>query len=436
MTPVLLVCHSTRPRGGLVHTLSLGEALLEQGIDARLVALGDPAAGLFRPTPLPHTVVAAPAPAATLEERVFDAVDALEAGLADLCPEEAVLHAQDCIAARAACRIRDGHAGPGPWGRQLKPPSVVVVRTVHHVDDFTTPALIECQQRAILDPDHVLVVSDHWRALLAADYGVDATVVRNGVDPDRFGTGAAGERERFRARAGAGPDTFLVLTVGGIEPRKGSVTLLEAMADVAARANGTRPVLAIVGGHTFFDYRAYRDNALARLPELGLVEGRDVLLLGTVSEADLGAWYRAADAFAFPSVKEGFGLVVLEALAAGLPVVASDIAVFAEYLRDGESALLVPPNDPVALAAALGRLAGDPALRRRLATGGRPLVDRFTWAATAGAHRQIYTAAAVRAKPLGPAHRIRPAESEPTLQTSPAEAGRAAPGGAQEHSQH
>jgi glycosyltransferase-like protein len=273
---------------------------------------------------------------------------------------------------------------------------VVVVRTVHHVDDFTTPALIECQQRAILDPDRLLVVSDHWRELLAADYGVDATVVRNGVDPDRFGPApAAGERERFRARAGVGPDTFLILTVGGIEPRKGSVTLLEAMGEVAARADGSRSraVLAVVGGHTFFDYRAYRDSALARLPELGLVEGRDVLLLGTVSEDDLGAWYRAADAFAFPSVKEGFGLVVLEALAAGLPVVASDIPVFAEYLRDGESALLVPPGDPAALAAALGLLSRDPGLRRKLADGGAPLVDRFTWTASARSHREIYARA-------------------------------------------
>ena len=395
MTPlVYLVCHSTRPRGGLVHTLSLGEALLAAGVDAHLVALGDPAAGLFRATPLPHTIVPSPPPGETLEERVFAAVDALEAGLGALCPPgPVILHAQDCIAARAACRIRDGHALTGPR------PGAVVVRTVHHVDDFTTPALIECQQRAILDPDRVLVVSEHWRKLLADDYGVDATVVRNGVDPDRFGAGTAGERERFRARAGAGPDTFLILTVGGIEPRKGSVTLLEAMADVRElhlppkSNNGSRPVLAVVGGHTFFDYRAYRDSALARLPELGLVEGRDILLLGTVSEDDLGAWYRAADAFAFPSVKEGFGLVVLEALAAGLPVVASDIPVFAEYLRDGESALLVPPGDPGALAEALRRLAGDPALRQELAAGGKPLVDRFTWAASARTHRDIYSAA-------------------------------------------
>ena len=388
--PVLLVGHSTRPRGGLIHTVSLGEALLADGVDVHLVVLGDPAAGLFRPTPLPHTIVPAPTPAPALEERVFEAVYALEAGLAARCPAgDVILHAQDCIAARAACRIRDGHALTGPR------PGTAVVRTVHHVDDFTTPALVECQLRAILDPDRVLVVSDHWRARLAAEYGVDATVVRNGVDPGRFGAGRSGEREEFRARAGAGDETFLVLTVGGIEPRKGSVTLLEAMARLVAQADGAtpRPVLAVVGGHTFFDYRAYRDGALARLPELGLVEGRDVLLLGTVSEADLGGWYRAADAFAFPSVKEGFGLVVLEALAAGLPVVASDIPVFAEYLEDGRSALLVPPGDAAALAGALGRLAADPDLRRQLATGGRPLLDRFTWAAAARATVDVYAAA-------------------------------------------
>lgn len=399
--PVILVCHSTRPRGGLVHTLSLGEALLAQGVDVRLVAIGDPAAGLFRPTPLPHTIVPTPPPGETLEERVFAAVDALEAGLNLLCPPgPVVLHAQDCIAARAVGRIRDGHALTGP-----RPGSTFVVRTVHHVDDFTTPALIECQQRAILDADRVLVVSEHWRKLLAEDYCVDATVVRNGVDPDRFGQGEPGERERFRARAGP-DDTFLILTVGGIEPRKGSITLLEAMADLVASTKGAgpRPVLAVVGGHTFFDYRAYRDNALARLDELGLIEGRDILLLGTVSEADLGAWYRAADAFAFPSVKEGFGLVVLEALAAGLPVVASDIPVFAEYLRDGENALLVTPGDAAALAGALHRLAGDPALRRTLAAGGQPLLDRFTWTASALTHRNVYSAASEEAAVGSPVH--------------------------------
>lgn len=378
---VLLISHSTRPRGGLVHTLSLAEALHALGHPVRLVALGDPAEGLFRPTPVPHTIVPAPAPAPDLEDRVFDAVDALEAGLRRLVTDPGVLlHTQDCIAARAAARIRDTWPAPQAGPR--------VIRTVHHIDDFTTPALVECQRRSVLDPDRVLVVSAHWQRLVADQYGVSTEIVPNGVDPARFEAVAPAEVERLRDRVGA-RDRFLILTVGGIEPRKGSVTLFEAMGRLQ-RSLDPAPVLAIVGGHSFQDYRAYRDDALARLPDLGLEPGRDVVVLGTVPEAELGGWYAAADAFAFPSVKEGFGLVVLEALAAGLPVVATDIPVFAEYLTDGESALLVPPGDAHALAGALEGLARDPARRRRLADGGAPVVARFTWEATAQRHLEVY----------------------------------------------
>ena len=70
-----------------------------------------------------------------------------------------MLHTQDCISARAAARVRDAGA------------PVRVVRTVHHVDDFTTPALVECQRRSIVDPDLVLVVSEDWRTRLGDDYG-------------------------------------------------------------------------------------------------------------------------------------------------------------------------------------------------------------------------------------------------------------------------
>jgi glycosyltransferase-like protein len=379
-SPLVLVSHSTRPRGGLVHTLFLAEALQRLGQDVHVVALGDPAEGLFRSTSVPHTVVPAPSePAPELEERVFAAVDALENGLAPLAPAGVILHAQDCIAARAAARLRDGRRAPG----------LRVVRTVHHVDDFTTPALVECQRRSVLDPDRVLVVSEHWRKILAADYGVEAEVVPNGIDPGRFGPPVPGRRASLRARVGATDGRFFVLTVGGIEPRKGTADLFEALGQLR-RSLDPPPVLGIVGGHSFQDYRAYRDAALARLPALGLELGRDVVLLGTVPEAELGGWYRAADAFAFPSVKEGFGLVVLEALAAGLPVVATDIPVFAEYLVHGQSALLVPPGDASALAGALEKLATDPALRRRLAAGGAPVVGRFTWEASARRHLEIY----------------------------------------------
>ena len=130
------------------------------------------------------------------------------------------------------------------------------------------------------------------------------------------------------------------------------------------------------GGHSFQDYTAYRDDVLALLPRLGLEIGRDVQILGTVTDAELHAWYRSADALAFPSVREGWGLAVLEAMTADLPVVASDIAVLREYLTDRETAVLTRTGDPASLAAGMRAVVTDERLRADLVAGGRALVPR------------------------------------------------------------
>lgn len=375
--PVGLVTYSVKPRGGVVHTLALAEALHAAGHPVRVIALGDPAAGFFRPVAAPFTIIEAPPSLPTLEERVFANVDALAAGLGDLAADLPILHTQDCISARAAARVRDAAAGPPP----------VVVRTVHHVDDFTSPSLIDCQRQAILEPDRILVVSEIWRDILAGEYGTHAEVVHNGVDVTRFATVDPALAAALRKRAGA-ESRPLILSVGGIEPRKGSDTLMKALAGL--RTGGRRPVLAVVGGHSFQDYREYRDRVLASLPGLGLRLDDDVVLLGTVPDAELSGWYAAADVLAFPSTKEGWGLAVLEAMSAGLPVVASDLPVFREYLRPGQDALMVPVDDAAALAAALGAVLGDAALAGRLRTAGYQVCARFTWDRCAAEHQRIY----------------------------------------------
>ena len=372
---VALIAHSTKPRGGMVHTLSLAEALHRAGTPVHVLALGDPAAGLFRGTEAPHTVLPA-AGGDTLEQRVFAAIDTLAGALAERAGRFDLLHAQDCIAARAAARVRDS-------GR----PGLRVLRTVHHVDDFSTRALIDCQRQAIVEPDRVLVVSEQWRGILRDEYGRAADVVPNGVDPDRLAAPPADYRAALRALIGA-TGRFLFLAVGGVEPRKGSVHAFAALARL--RRAGVNAMLAVVGGHSFQDYTAYRDAALATLPDLGLALGRDVVLLGTVDERELAGWYHSADALCFPSVKEGWGLAVLEAMCAGLPVIASDLPVFREYLVHGENALLPPAADDVALAAAMRAVAGDAGLRDRLRAGGHAVVPRFTWDASAQRHRAIY----------------------------------------------
>ncbi|HEX2251430.1 MAG TPA: MSMEG_0565 family glycosyltransferase [Gemmatimonadales bacterium] len=373
---VAMVTFSTRPRGGAVHALHLAESLFAKGQPVHVFALGNPDEGFFRETSVPHAVYRAPEASASLEEKVALSVQVLTDHLATTVPGRFdIIHAQDCIAARAACQMRA--AAPG----------LRVVRTVHHLDDFSTPALIECQHRSILEPDHVLVVSRYWRRILQELYGIDATVVTNGVDGDRFHRPSGFDSGALRARVGS-THRPMFLTVGGIDPRKGSLELVEAMARVKLELVPP-PVLVLVGGHSFRDHSAYRELVLQRAQELGLVEGKDFINVGTVSDQELPGWYHAADAFVFPSVKEGWGLAVLEALAAGLPVLATDIEVFREYLSD-DTALLVPPGDAEKLASALVRLATDANLRETLARSGPQVAARFTWDACADRHIAIY----------------------------------------------
>ncbi len=373
---VALVTYSTKPRGGVVHTLSLAEALTARGTPVQVIALGDPDEGFFREVRAPHHIIAAPPRKDTLEERVFASVDALEHGLAAIAGTVDILHTQDCIAARAAARVRDAGA------------PVTVVRTVHHVDDFTTQALIDCQRQAILEPDRLIVPSEDWRTRLRREFGVEAEVVYNGVDASRFGPIDPARRSTLRRESGTA-DRFVFLSVGGIEPRKGTVFLFQALAELIAEP-GPRPALVIIGGHSFQDYVDYQDKALAMLDELGLELGRDVIQLGTVTDDEVHEWYRSADALAFPSVKEGWGLAVLEAMSADLPVVASDIAVLREYLVDGTNAVLTAVGDPHSLARGMRALMTDEALRQRLVAGGRRVVPQYTWDRAAREHERIY----------------------------------------------
>ena len=120
-------------------------------------------------------------------------------------------------------------------------------------------------------------------------------------------------------------------------------------------------------------------------------------MLGPVADAEMPALYRAADAFAFPSEREGFGLVVLEAQAAGLPVVASDLPVLREFLSPGEDCLMVPAGDAAALAEALVAATSRGPARERLLAAGRETARRFTWEAAAAAHEAVYGALRVPA---------------------------------------
>ncbi|MBC8092839.1 MAG: MSMEG_0565 family glycosyltransferase, partial [Pseudonocardia sp.] len=297
---IALLTYSTKARGGVVHTLALAEALAELGVDVTVWSLGrggdsqffrevDPAVTL-RVVPLPEI------DGETVGERVLRSIDVLGAAFRASDGYD-VVHAQDCISANAV----------GPC-----------IRTVHHIDHFTTPELVRCHERAIREPWAHVCVSAAVAGELRDGWGLDATVIANGVHAERFAAAAcAPGRDEWRAKLGR-----YVLSVGGIEPRKGSVELLEAYAQL--RTPGV--ALVIAGGETVFDHRDYRARWEARAAELGVTP----IVLGPVDDSALPSLVAAADAFAFPSTKEGFGIAAMEALAAGVPLVVSDLAVLRE----------------------------------------------------------------------------------------------------------
>ncbi len=380
---VRIVTYSAMPRGGAVHARRLAEEMAARGHEVELWSLALEGAGLMvGPGVATHQVPLAPRAGESVAGRVSRGAAALADALRPARPAD-IHHAQDLLSARALLALRAEGAVPH------------VIRTVHHVDAFPDRFLEDCQRASIQDVDRCIAVSGFWADRLRDEFGVSAVVVPNGVDADRF-AGCPLSRGEAGARMGWG-DRTVVLAVGGVQPRKGSRVLLEAF----ARARGRLPersLLVVAGGDGVFTdpgaSAAWEDDAI----RLGLVVHRgpavpddaDVVRIGIVDDDDMPVLYRAADVLAFPSTREGFGLVVVEAMAAGLPVVTSDIPVLAEFLRDGDDCLMTPVGDSGPLAQALVRLVNDAELRARLTGRAQETARRYTWADTAARAAVVY----------------------------------------------
>jgi len=351
---IALLTYSSKPRGGVVHTLALAEALAALGQDVTVWTLGRGGdTGFFRPVSVPVVVVPFPdgPDSETVGERVLRSIGSLSAAFT---PDDYdIVHAQDCISANAVS-----------W----------CIRTVHHIDHFTTPELAACHERALTRPYAHICVSAAVAAELAAGWGISATVIPNGVDASRFASAAGSPA------AGTWRDRFgrYLISVGGIEPRKGSLDLLESYALALRTAPDLR--LVIAGGETLFDYRDYRASWDARALSLSVAP----VILGPVPHDELPSLVADASVFGFPSIKEGFGLAAMEALAAGVPVVARDLPVFREVFADTVRYAADPSGFTDALLDALA----SPGLLR---TAGEKLAASYTWEAAARAHLEFYS---------------------------------------------
>ncbi|MDY7076448.1 MAG: glycosyltransferase family 1 protein [Chloroflexota bacterium] len=246
--------------------------------------------------------------------------------------------------------------------------------TVHdlsflHYPDAFVPSLRRYLERvvprSIARADRVLADSEATRADLIAHLGTPLDkvhVLYSGVDA-RFRPGPEpGESERLQARYGVGDQPY-VLSVGTLQPRKNYVRLIRAFASLVSETQ-----LVIAGGRGWL----YQD-IFAEAEK----HGDRVRILGFVDEADLPALYRNAALCAFPSLYEGFGLPVLEAMACGVPVVSSSVSSLPEVA--GDAALLVDPLDTAGLAEAMARVLADADLRHRMVTRGYAQATQFTW---------------------------------------------------------
>lgn len=189
------------------------------------------------------------------------------------------------------------------------------------------------------------------------------SVVYNGIDTDRFFlTGQ--ERQKARAEFHFSPEDVVVGSAGALNEGKGLFVLLKAAGKLKKTRPGMNVKLLMVGEGPG---REELQAEAARLGVTAVFPGRRL---------DMQRMYGAMDIFTFPSVcRETFGMVVIEAMAAGLPVVASRVGGVPEVVKDGENGLLVPPGDPQALALAITRLVQDTGLSERLAQNGRKTVE-------------------------------------------------------------
>jgi glycosyltransferase involved in cell wall biosynthesis len=203
-------------------------------------------------------------------------------------------------------------------------------------------------------------------------------VIPNGVDRERFA--APADRAAARAALGIEDDRPVVALVGRISEEKGQDDYVRAAPGVVAELPGA---LFLIVGSTA------KDAAAAPLRDLARAGGVEDAVRFTGYVDDMPALYAAIDVLAAPSRWEGFGLMLVEAMAAGVPIVASAAGAIPEVVGDGP-ALLVPPREPAALGAAIRRVLSDPDAARAMAAAGRERATAFSWDRSAERLEAVY----------------------------------------------
>ncbi len=382
-----------RDTGGLnVYVREVARELAERGhwtdVFTRRTSSDEPAVEPITegPTPFARLVRVPAGPPAQLDKEALPAhVDAFADGVAAFARGERLaydlLHSHYWLSGVAAERL----------SRQWSIPHVAMFHTLGEVKNRSRiterePEPRIAAERAIArSADRIVVASTDERDLLVRLYGADAqriAVVPCGVNLDLF---HPVDKAVARRQLGLRDDDQILLFVGRIEPLKGVDILLGA----AAQLDPDTDCFVLVVGGDSSSSEGEMGHLRSLASRLGIAER--VSFLGAVDHERLPLFYSAADVCVVPSYYESFGLVALEAMACGTPVVASRVGGMAGTVRDGETGYLIPWRCPEPFAERLELLLGNDHLRRAFGLSAREAVERFRWSNVAEAVLDIYS---------------------------------------------
>jgi D-inositol-3-phosphate glycosyltransferase len=251
---------------------------------------------------------------------------------------------------------------------------------------------LEEETRIVSAADRIVAANVVERAELLRDYAAHASRIATipcGVDTDLFTPGDRAEARRRLDLEGRP----LLLWVGRIAPIKGLDTLLDAVARLSGSGQDMR--LLVVGGDADEPTNGHETSLRRRIERLGL--GDSVRFVGPQPQSVLPLYYAAADVTVLPSYYESFGMVALEAMACGSPVIASRVGGLVTTVRDGVTGFLVPDGDVEALAERIETLVADPELRWRLGREGVRWAAQHRWPCVAEAVCKEYASLEARA---------------------------------------
>jgi glycosyltransferase involved in cell wall biosynthesis len=250
-----------------------------------------------------------------------------------------------------------------------------------HFPDYPRPRRILANRLLLKDGDRVVAVGGAVREALQRNEGIPASRIRtiyNGVNLAPFLANGQ-DRQAIRRSLGLAATDFVAITVARLDYLKDHATAVTALARLRAEMPAARLVLVGEGPE--------RQRVEQQVQSLGL--GDAVLLLGLRKDVD--HLLHAADAFLLTSISEGIPLTVIEAMAAGLPVVATDVGGVREVVLHGESGFLTPAKDAAAIAERLRQLAQQPVLAAEMGRRGRQrALDHFSAEQMNAAYRRLY----------------------------------------------